>query len=156
MSKSELKSLVIRYAESLERAGDQYQIGSNENKAAYLVAVELRRLADVETHLQDVTHQLEAESLRNHNLRQMIRGYQDELTGLRARVETTPSAQAAAESARLDWCISVLMPYGDFLVTDTGCGCCGDRINFKQKTDGRAAIDAARGAPSVAREGGAS
>jgi hypothetical protein len=64
-------------------------------------------------------------------------------------------AKNATESKRLDWCIKVLMPYDDFLITDTGCGCCGDRMKFKQKTDGRAAIDAAMSTVAIEQKGGA-
>ena len=52
------------------------------------------------------------------------------------------------DAKRLDWCISVLhRQYKEhsYLVTDAGCGCCGDGRHFGRSIPGRDAIDAAMG-----------
>ncbi len=51
-----------------------------------------------------------------------------------------------ADAKRLDWCISVLHSQrkeDSYLVTDTGCGCCGGGKYFDCSISGRDAIDAA-------------
>jgi hypothetical protein len=51
-----------------------------------------------------------------------------------------------ADAKRLDWCISVLHRQDEkysYLVTDAGCGCCGEGKTFVCSISGRDAIDAA-------------
>lgn len=51
-----------------------------------------------------------------------------------------------ADAKRLDWCISVLHRQDEkdsYLVTDAGCGCCGEGKPFDCSISGRDAIDAA-------------
>lgn len=43
---------------------------------------------------------------------------------------------------RAEWMAKVLFSNG-WLVTDTGCGCCGDGMLVKEAVDWRAAVDAA-------------
>ena len=63
--------------------------------------------------------------------------------------ELTSERDAALKDARrLDWCLDILFYDSPiiktaYLVTDAGCGCCGEGRGFPAGTLGRDAIDAA-------------
>lgn len=98
-------------------------------------AAELRRLhAEVKT-LKRAVFALETKL--------GVRGYEIQIADLVAEVEAL-----RADAERLDWCIDILFysrPGDSYLVTDAGCGCCGDGKSFNEEISGRNAIDAARG-----------